>query len=97
MGWSDSYGLYASQNPDEAVPQQGAEQAPQSDPMLEAKFAPPPEPPAPYGGLTGQPFETAIVSMAQLQAHQRPKRQRVQPPVAPTYPQMAGLSALLGR
>lgn len=103
MAYSDDYNLYASQNPSEATPPamaqpQQAEQSTTGDPLIEATFAPPPEQPAPYGGLRGDPYHTAVISMAQLQVHNRKRGgQRVQNPATPMFPQMAGLSALLGR
>jgi hypothetical protein len=99
MAYSDDYNLYASQNPSEAVPQsQGQQPGSMADPLVaEAKFAPPAPTPAPYSGLQGDPFQTAVVASAQIQAHRKPKRQLVQAPVAPMFSQYAGLSALLGR
>jgi hypothetical protein len=97
MAYNEEYALYASQNPQESVqaPQQ-TQQPAQGDPLVQGGADPGIYGPAPaYSGLTGDPFQTALVTTAQFDALRPRSKRRPGAPTPPPQP-FAGLSAYLG-
>ena len=96
MAYTDDLNQFASQNPDDAAYTPGVDptqQESQGDPLLAGAPNRPRRQPVNYGGLTGDPFQTALVASAQLDAF----KPQVRPPSAqPPPPPFAGLSAYLG-
>ena len=95
MAYTDDLNQFASQNPDDAyayAPPQG-EQETQGDPLLAGRQDRPSRAAPDYSGLTGDPFQTALVATAQLEAFRPQPRQ---PAAQPPPPPFAGLSAYLG-
>jgi hypothetical protein len=91
MPYQEDLNRFLSQNPDDSyLPNVGSK----PDPLAQGGADPGTQAPAPaYAGLTGDPYQTAIVTSAQLTAL-RPRRPR---PVAPQPPQpFSGLSRYLG-
>lgn len=101
MDYSSALNQFASQNPGDAYmsPNAGGAQLPADtgDPIVEAQASGAgAEAPAPYGGLTGDPFHTAIVASAQLAALAPPRYPRPRRVPAPPPTPFAGLSSFLG-
>lgn len=99
MGYNDDLNLFASQNPGDsyASPNSGAIQPGRdSDPMAaSAAGVDQVKAPAPaYSGLTGDPYQTALITTAQLEALS-PRKRPVRRAPRPLTP-FAGLSSFLG-
>src|SRR3990167_7542587 len=98
MGYQDDLNQFLSQNPgDSYQPNVGSAVPQQGDPLVQGGADPGTHAPQPaYSGLTGDPYQTAIVTSAQLTAlRPRPKRPRAVAPNLPVRP-FAGLSSYLG-
>ena len=104
MGYFDELNQFAAENPSDAYtsPNSGEYKPnvgmpPQGDPLVAqaagADYTTNPAPP--YGGLTGLPLETAMVTSAQLQALRPPPKRPVRRAPQPPTP-FAGLSSYLG-
>lgn len=99
MAYQDDLNAFLAQNPGDTTHARfnAAQATPMpagGDPLAQGGADPGTQAPAPaYAGLTGDPFQTALITSAQLTAL-RPKRRAKPAPLAPAP--LAGLSHYLG-